>query len=407
MTPPDVSPPETEQLEGQEKGAAAAGPAALAAQEAHSFPPSALVGSLGELARLMSEGTEVPEEFYFACGLTLLGATCSNALGLNVGTDVQPRLYTVLLGESYEVKKSTAMRKMVEFFKPLWSDKEPKVVYGVGSGEGLATKLLESKRLILCYDELRALVDKSKIQTSVLLPMVTSLYEGNHWDNAVKYEEESITVRDVHLSLIGCCTTETFSRMWTTEAISVGFPNRLFVVTADRKRKIAWPRKPNPQELERLSSRIKDQLSRLPITLEMSQEGKDGWEAWYQALPKSEHVKRLDTIGLRLLGLITLITDKEQIGLETVEVVKSILNYEINVRRMNDPIDADSQIAKLEEKIRRVLRSRGPLSRRNLRRDVHGDRTGLYIFNAALENLAKEREIRLEGNGYALVLHEE
>jgi hypothetical protein len=98
----------------------------------------------------MAKGTEVPEEFYFACGLTLLGATCSTSLRLNVGIDCQPRLYTVLLGDSYEVKKGTAMRKMVEFFEPLWSKEGPKVVGGVGSGEGLARTLKDCKRLVLC-----------------------------------------------------------------------------------------------------------------------------------------------------------------------------------------------------------------------------------------------------------------
>lgn len=402
MTPPFVSPAESERP--KEEGSDPAAPAGP--HEAHSFPPSALVGSLGELARLMADGTEVPEEFYFACGLTLLGATCSTSLRLNVGTDCQPRLYTVLLGESYEVKKSTAMKKMVEFFEPLWSEEEPKVVYGVGSGEGLGKTLRDSKRLVLCYDELRALVDKSRIQASVLLPMVTSLFESNSWDNAVKHKEESISVRDVHLSLLGCCTADTYSRMWTQEAISIGFPNRLFVVAADRKCKVAWPRKPNPEEMDALRSRIQKQLSRLPKTFEMSEDGKKAWETWYQDLPRSQHVKRLDTIGLRLLALTTLATDKEEIDLETVEVVKSVLNYEINTRQLHDPIDADGQVAKLEEKIRRALRAKGPLSRRDLIRAVHGHRSGLWAFKTALENLENEREIRLEGKEYALVPHE-
>lgn len=401
MAPPNVAPAEPERPE--EKASEPTAPAAP--QEAHLFPPSALVGSLGELARLMADGTEVPEEFYFACGLTLLGATCSTSLRLNVGIDCQPRLYTILLGDSYEVKKSTAMKKMIEFFEPLWSEEEPRVVYGVGSGEGLATKFLEAKRLVLCCDELRVLFDKSRIQGSSLLSMVTSMFESNNWENAVKYQEESISVRDAHLSLIGCCTTETYSRMWTTDAISIGFPNRLFIVTSDRKRKIAWPRKPNPKELDALRSRIQNQLPRSQKTFEMSEEGKEAWEAWYLALPKSEHVKRLDTIGLRLLALIALITDKEQIDLETVEVVKSILNYEFDTRREHDPIDADSQVAKLEEKIRRALR-KGPLSRRDLIRAVHGHRSGLWAFKTALENLGNEREIRLEGKEYALVPHE-
>ena len=44
------------------------------------FPQSAMVGSLGDLARLLARGTEVPEEFYYSCALTLLGAMFIAAL---------------------------------------------------------------------------------------------------------------------------------------------------------------------------------------------------------------------------------------------------------------------------------------------------------------------------------------
>src|SRR5689334_4684962 len=36
------------------------------------FPRDAMVGSIGDLARLLAKGTEVPEEFYFAAGLTVV-----------------------------------------------------------------------------------------------------------------------------------------------------------------------------------------------------------------------------------------------------------------------------------------------------------------------------------------------
>src|SRR5579864_3734655 len=57
------------------------------------FPRHALVGSVGDLARLLAKGTEVPEEFYFATGLTVLGAICGDRLKLTLACDVEPRLY--------------------------------------------------------------------------------------------------------------------------------------------------------------------------------------------------------------------------------------------------------------------------------------------------------------------------
>src|SRR5882724_2708624 len=80
------------------------------------FPRHALVGSVGDFAKVLAKGSEVPEEFYFAAGLTVVGAMCGDRLKLTLAFDVEPRLYTVLHGESYSVKKSTAVKRTFAFF---------------------------------------------------------------------------------------------------------------------------------------------------------------------------------------------------------------------------------------------------------------------------------------------------
>src|SRR5688572_5296385 len=86
------------------------------------FPETSICGSLGQLARLLAAGTEVPVEFYYAASLAVLGWVSSSYLRLNIGLDIDPRLYVVLLGESYEVKKSTAQSRTIKFFDPIIND---------------------------------------------------------------------------------------------------------------------------------------------------------------------------------------------------------------------------------------------------------------------------------------------
>ncbi len=62
-----------------------------------------------------------------------------------------------------------------------------------------------------------------------------------------------------------------------------------------------------------------------------------------------------------VVTLIALITDKERIDLETAKIVRSIVEYELQIRRLLDPIDAEGTLAKLEEMIRRALKTKGPL----------------------------------------------
>jgi hypothetical protein len=72
-----------------------------------------------------------------------------------------------------------------------------------------------------------------------------------------------------------------------------------------------------------------------------------------------------------------------------------ILDYEITIRRLTDPIDADDRIARLEQKITRTLKARGPLTRRDLLRHTNARRDGLWAFDKAISHLTHERYIRL------------
>lgn len=370
------------------------------------FPPQAMIGSVGDLARVMAIETEVPEEFYFAAGLTFMGAiTAGGCLKLKAFIPCEPRLYSVLLGESADVKKSTALRRAAEFFASAWSVRQPcpLISCGVGSAEGLARKLNDAPGgVVLALDEMQSFVEKTKVQASVLLPMVASLYEQGSWDNTTK-TGRSISLRDAQLSLVGCCTMETYARMWTPEAIAIGFPNRLFVVASDRKRKVAWPEARDPQQVDAVRVRIQRQLDRLPITLDIASEAKKAWTHWYEGLTGSIHAKRLDTIGFRLLALLAFTTDKEQIDLETVEAVIEMLRYELQIRILTDPVDADNTVARLEQKIRKQLRGRGKLTERELRRHTNADREGMWAFQMALRNLQQAGDITYRAPHYFLL----
>lgn len=369
-----------------------------------SFPNRAIVGSVGDLARTLADGTEVPVEFYYAAALTVLGAICATRLKLNIAFDSEPRLYTVLLGESYSVKKSTAMKKTIEFFRRVtapdpWSSFG--IVYGVGSAEGLARELTGKANTLLAYDELRAFVDKCQVKGSTLLPMVTSLFEQTRWHNATKSRKASLTVDDAHLSVLSCCTMDTYSDIWKRDAIAIGLPNRLFVVNADAQAKVAWPTNPDERELANIAESVRSQITKCK-TFDITPEGKDAWAAWYENAPASEHSRRLDTIGFRLLALIALVTDKDVVDLETVQTVTAILKYEFDLRTLTDPIDADSTIAQLEEKVRRQLRGKGSLSPRELQQAVNAHRAGLWAFNAAIVNLHKNNEVEYSQNVFSL-----
>ena len=140
------------------------------------FPSEVISGAAGEFANLYSQYLEVPRHFFFMSFLTCLGSLVADQLTLASELDPQPRLYTLLLGESGDDRKSTAISKTVNFFQET-SAGFP-VCWGVGSAEGLQKKLERGKKLVLCLDEFKQFISKCKIDSSVLLPCVNTLFES-------------------------------------------------------------------------------------------------------------------------------------------------------------------------------------------------------------------------------------
>jgi hypothetical protein len=98
--------------------------------------------------------------------------------------------------------------------------------------------------------------------------------------------------------------------------------------------------------------------------------------------------------------------ETRKITKETALAVRDLLNYELAVRRLYDPIDADNAIARLEESIRRVLATYGPLTERELKRRVNYQRVGVWVFNQALDNLLRSKEVRFLSDKRRLALAE-
>ena len=344
-----------------------------------------MLGSLGDLARELGKNNEVPEEFLFADALTVAGAIMSGRFTLDIGLESDTRLYTVTVGDSADTKKSTAQRKVIKFFHGLglndWS-----VCHGVGSAEGLAKAHDDCSRITLVIDELKTVLQKTHIRGSVLLPMLATLYEQTYYQNETQHS--SINLIDARLALMANSTLDTYESLWDHEALAIGLVNRLFLVTNPGKPRVAWPRNPLRSTLDALAKRIHLQLSTPPPeAYQITSDAQHLWGSWYADLPKSEFAKRLDGLGFRLMPILTATTDKTEVDTEIVTAVIAILDYEFHTRKALQPIDAENAVAKMEQKIPRVLDIHGPLTRRDLVKYCNAQRTGEWIFRTALENM--------------------
>jgi hypothetical protein len=319
----------------------------------------------------------------------------------------------VILGESADDRKSTAIKQTLQFFTDHLYGYP--ACYGLGSAEGLAEIFskqkakAEAQRQLLIFDELKTFVSKARIETSVLLQTVNSLFEDNHYHSATK--KHSIKIGDAHLGLLAASTVDTYSNLFDAAFLDIGFVNRLWLVKDTAPRRFALPSKPDAnerhacgEEFGKVLSLLNENANSSTWEMELTREAYDLFENWYLSCPQTQVAKRLDTYGHRLMILLTLNQGKTEVDAEVVKDVIFLLNWQYDVRQELDPIDADSKIAAMEERIRRALRS-GPLNGWELKKKVHYERYGIFVFDTALKNLLRAREIAIDNktHTYSLV----
>jgi hypothetical protein len=374
-----------------------------------------MIGLAWDFADLYSEHLESPKSFFYFAFLTYFGAIVSKSVTLASELGVQPRLYTVLVGESADTRKSTALSKADEFFKGLLpTELTWETLHGVGSAEGLASEINRwpGVPILLHYDELKAFVQKGRIDSSVLLPMVNTLFERGDYDNVTRRTRDCggrVSVRDASLSLLAASTKDTYATMFTQQFTAIGFPNRLWLVADGSERRFAVPGKIPSERLQPLRERVKTLLEQVdaarernkgrPVEYRMTPGAQRMFEEWYLSREGSIFERRLDTYGHRLALLLAVASgkvDPPEIDETIMAAVIALLRYQLEVRRECDPIDAENKIAAMEEKIRRTL-ARGPLKEWDLKRRVNVSRSGLWVFDTAVRNLKTASEIRVDG----------
>jgi hypothetical protein len=386
------------------------------------FPENGYIGVAAEFAELYSRSYESPKEFLYMDCLTLIGASASGRVRADFDLPVQPRLYALKVAKSAWRRKSTSTRLAEQFVQSAIEELKSldpcywaKVIYGVGSAEGLGHSLKPSKlrkqnaeadhcqftkRVVLSFDEFRRFESKAGIRNSVLLPMVNELYESNQFDNLTN--EHPFQIQDGHLSFLSNTTEETFKNMLNApEFRDLGFFNRLFTLASDSRKRVAKPKAPSEDLVAPIRAKLAGYFAALgplnedgsaseEIVIPLSPEAERKWGKWYCDLPETEETARLDNLGMRLMGLLAFSDGRSVVDECLLQSVLAILEYQRQVRLLYRPIEAENPCARMEEKIRRAIREHGPLSKRDLYKRTYAERAGLEVFVNAMRNLTRE-----------------
>ncbi|MFZ3246480.1 MAG: DUF3987 domain-containing protein, partial [Candidatus Acidiferrales bacterium] len=378
------------------------------------FPESGYIGIAADFAQAYSHCYESPREFFYVDFLTYIGASISGRWQADFDLPCQPRLYTLKIAPSAWKRKSTSLRLTDDFMRELKVPGAARIVYGVGSAEGLTQNMAAlsaaagcpidisfgrpNRRVLLYQDEFRRLEAKAEIKSSALRPMINEMYESNRYSNHTKHSPIEIT--DGHLSLISNTTTASYEKLLNAaESREIGFLNRLFLVTGNTDKKIARPKRPHDSILGPIRRRTAELFEMLPplidghadpIIVPLTPEADALWCAWYESLEESDDTARLDNIGMRLLGGLSFVNGQREIDTKLVQSTIDILEYEKRVRQEIRPIDGDSPLAKQEQRIIAALKKHdAPMSERDLRRYANADYHGWKLHCDAEQSLVR------------------
>jgi len=348
--------------------------------------------------------TEVPREFLFWAFLTCFGSLLSEKITLKSALDIEPRLYLLLVGESADVRKSTALKFAVKFFQAEMPDFN--VAQGVqGSAEGLGKALEKAAALLLYVDEFSAIVSKCNAKNSVLLQMLTTMFENTAYENRTKYD--IIKIDNGHLAILAASTIETFQKVWTPNFTAIGFDNRLLLIPGKIAREVSIPNRLSLEAEIRIRRAFKEALEKIDTTktYSLTEEAQGAFDNWYSDLKRRDSIvkKRIDTIALRLLVLFAANEGKEIIDVDIVDRVIAFSEWQIKVREDLAPFDAENDFAEMEEKIRRTLKKKGSIKEWELQNFTNAKRKGLHIYNYALNNLIKNGEVLRQGKVLSLL----
>ena len=392
------------------------------------FPESRYLGAAAKFADLFSRHFESPKVFLYIDLLAIIGVMISGRFRADIDLPVQPRLYVLKIAQSAWKRKSTSTKLADKFIRPIlrqkgnpqwrYADYESPVIYGVGSAEGLGTRLVAdtentgtigmpvtTRRAVLMYDEFRRFEAKSSIDGSALRPMVNELFESNQYENLTK--NTSLRIHDGHLGFLSNTTEETYRDLLASgESIDLGFLNRFFLVVGNTDRRIAQPKAPSESELAPIRTELEKYFADLPplnedgsanneIVIPLTPAAVSRWERWYQDLEETPETARLDSLGMRLMGLLAFTSGRKEIDEDLVDAVLNILEYQRRVRTTYRPNTGENPTARMEQKIKFELSKQGHLSERDLRRYTNADRSGIKIFVSAKNSLINAGEIRL------------
>ena len=376
------------------------------------LPAECLEGDyLGELARLLTDGTSMPPDFAYSTIKAVVGAILNGRVAFPNHNDLHLRHYNINVSTQPRTGKGEAWKRVAApgtgWLHSLLEEADIEEINGglFGSGQFLVAVLEDHKKAFARFDEMKAMFERNdgpRSKSNSVENKLLELYEKT------EVAQGSFTYRrheaDCEFSFSGDFTLEGFESTFSGRGSQgSGFLSRCVLSLADKTVHFGDWRDIPETATTRLVAKIREKIEGLP-QLDGNRfvpgESEDALQKRYEFLkwlnqqdtkftPElMSHLKR--DLLMRALFSDGRITSKN--------VMRSIAwtKHQLELRQRLWPEDSGSLDERMERQILANLKKHGQLTQRQLAQMCHVNRPGsggYYIFTRAIRSLLMSHTI--------------
>jgi hypothetical protein len=259
---------------------------------------------------------ESPTTYHIWSGISIVAGCLRRRIWADVGFDVFPNLYIVLVGPAGKCRKTSAINT--------------------------ATKLITAIDGIYTHSSLTVISKELSVFLGTgnhdLLSLLTDMYDcAERWEYRTKGSGID-TIHNLWLNILGASTPAWLVGSMPLTAIGGGFTSRvIFVVEDDVRHKNPFPRLDKAHR-KRLSDDLGD-ISKLTGEIKMTKAAEDMYGEWYESLsnqtitdPRFQGYVERKHIHLVKTAIVLSVCDAQANGIEDIHV-KQALTFLTDIER--------------------------------------------------------------------------
>jgi hypothetical protein len=364
------------------------------------IPEIARQGFIDEYIEIMRPTTEAPEGFHLGVALTVMGAMIGRSFYANFGKRLHANLFTLLVGDSGQSRKDTAIGCGITLLKTTYTTATEVAVTGrkastlqvgsgvkvatdISSGEGLISTLKDNPNVLMYLSEFARLMGNANRQgTRTIAPVLMEAFDTpDTLSNLAKLNP--VEAKEPYLSILAATQPRILEGLLSDGDIHSGFINRWLIIPGKSTSPNFWPPAIDHAWLTVLFQNITQAIGTTgePRAMDGSLAAKEFWKDWYESHWYQERTEdeasmavRQPVMAIKIALIYAVLNGDQLIDERHLEIGIAIVEWMSAQVSPLLPSWGASPLAKLEQRIIAVLTERGPMKRREITQVTHNPR---------------------------------